>query len=224
MLLLFLQPSYLVVYCDLKNDLLVDGICVIVYLQLRFSEASAALDFSNSFSCFAPSSKIAFPVICDENEGSLSIIFILYVLSLCHYHSNQVQWVLCSFSTHHLTMQLPFHQCRSLWLFGCCLCLDIISVVSCLFTTKIESSESCVGLQCITQWCCSRIPNLVDYWFLVIGKGWFVYGCNLCSRLRLSSKSVLFVFNSRHNNAASASPILFSVCTNNHKKREKVIT
>ena len=95
---------------------------------------------------------------------------------------------------------------------GCHLC-----VVSFVFTPQIELSECCVWFQCITQWCCSCVSNLVACWF---GKKserlncwWMAFVCCffLSSRPRRSWVSVVFDFNASLIDVAPVSLMLFPV-------------
>ena len=64
---------------------------------------------------------------------------------------------------------------------GCHLC-----IASVFFTTEIEFCERCVWFQCITQWCCSCVSNLVSCRFneIVVADGRYCCAVRLCSPYR----------------------------------------
>ena len=57
--------------------------------------------------------------------------------------------------------------------------IDSLCVSCLIFTTQIELSECCVWFQCITQWRCSHVSNVVCCWFDGNGKKCFADGYNL---------------------------------------------
>ena len=121
-------------------------------------------------------------------------------------------------------------QCRSLliwceWEKSGLLMYFFLCVVPFVFTAYIKLGECCVWFQCITHWCRSPFSNHVDYWWYeseksgllidVICYGLFVY---VCSHLKLSFVSVVFVFNASLNDFAPSSLIGLTI---NWVKRKK---
>ena len=93
--------------------------------------------------------------------------------------------------------------------------MDIIYVVSFMFTPKIEFSESCVFLKKFAQCGCSHVQNVVPCWF-VEKKKWLLMDIIcvfvvLCSPLKSSFVSVVFVINDSPSNVAPMSIMLLSI-------------
>ena len=96
------------------------------------------------------------------------------------------------------------------------LLMDAICIAYIMLTTQTEFSECCVWFQCITQWCCTCVSNLVPCWFDENEKELITDGFHLCAvsfslQLRSSTMSVVFDFNASLNDFAPVSPILFPV-------------
>ena len=107
----------------------------------------------------------------------------LFVLFLFAHFSKWASWVLCFFSVLHWVMLhlilLSYFLYVDINRKGLELLMDIICVVSFMFTSKIEFSESCVFLKKFAQCGCSHVQNVVPCWFVEkrIGCWWvsFVY-------------------------------------------------
>ena len=180
---------------------------------------SVVFDFNDSLNDLAPVSPILLPVDTKRNGKEWFVDeCLLYVF--CCYNPDWGEWASCLISMLHSMTLLPCFQCSCLlmwrekkrvidwWMSFACL-------LSFVFTQQIEFSECCVWFQCLTQWRCSCVSNIIACWCEKWERAncwWMSFVCLLLSLLhRLSSVSVVFDFNASLNDVVPVSPILLPV-------------
>ena len=186
MLLLFLQCCWLLIRGEMKSELLMDVICVSSFVfttQIESRECCVWFQWLTQWCCSCVSNAI---VCWWEEKGKEWIVDgCLLCVFFCHHCSNRVEWVLCLISMIHSTMLLLFLQSCFLFVWRerkrvICWWISFACLLSFVFTTQIEFSECCVWFQCITQWCCSSVSNLVICLCEGKRKEWTVDGCLWC--------------------------------------------
>ena len=83
----------------------------------------------------------------------------------------------------------------------------MLFICSLFLTTHTEFLECCVCFKCLTQLFCTRISDLVHWWFHAEKwRIWMQFVVFLCSPSRSSWVSVVFDFNASINDVAPVSP------------------
>ena len=127
-------------------------------------------DFNASLIDNLPVSLILFPVDYDENridcfvngfhlcviswsslakQSSVSVVFVFNALLI----------ITAPVSPMLLSVVLRKKKREDCWW------IPFACVIPLVFTNQIEFSERCVSFQCITQWRCSNVSNVVPCWF-----------------------------------------------------------
>ena len=136
----------------------------IITLQIELSECCVW------FQCFAQwcCSTSFNMVVCWWNNNFKSLFLLLFIRV---YYSDLAQWVLCLISMIHLMMLLLLLRYRCLLIRRemkklNCWWMSFVCILSLVFTSKIKYHECCVWFQCLTQWCCSYVSNVVPCWWV----------------------------------------------------------